>query len=91
MKSFIFRDKTSFNPLKDNRYFGGICRFHLQGRKISQIGNQNEAGIKQSMFIRNVGCLSTEYMTLYHATKNSAHNLFLAKIPSDLKILIPTD
>jgi hypothetical protein len=32
----IFWDITPCGPLKVNRRFGGICRLHLQGRRISQ-------------------------------------------------------
>jgi hypothetical protein len=35
------------SPLKINRCFGGTYHFHLQGRKISQVKNQREAGSKQ--------------------------------------------
>jgi hypothetical protein len=36
---FIFWDITSCNLLKIDRRFGGTCRFHLQGRRISQARN----------------------------------------------------
>jgi hypothetical protein len=32
-----------------NRLFGSTCRFHLQGRKISQTRNQREAGSKKHL------------------------------------------
>jgi hypothetical protein len=61
MKSSLFRDKTSCIPVKFNRRFGEICGLHLQGRRISQGGNQHEPDNKQSfvedegdMFLRNV-------------------------------------
>jgi hypothetical protein len=40
MKSSIFWDITTCNPLKVDGRFGGIFRHHLQGRRISQIKNQ---------------------------------------------------
>jgi hypothetical protein len=43
----IFREDIS--PLKVNRRFGGTCRLHLQGRKISQARNQS-GSIKQSFY-----------------------------------------
>jgi hypothetical protein len=46
VKSCIFWDVTPCSPLKLNRRFGGTCRLHLQGRRISQARNQREAGGK---------------------------------------------
>jgi hypothetical protein len=69
------------SPLKVNRRFGGTCRLHLLGRRISQASNQSSAfcllhagslfGIffdiedGTDIFLRNVGWLSTEYTALY--------------------------
>jgi hypothetical protein len=36
----FFWDITLCSPLKVNRHFGGTCRLHLQGRRISQARNQ---------------------------------------------------
>jgi hypothetical protein len=36
MKSSMFWDKTPCSALKVKRRFGGTCRLHLQGRRISQ-------------------------------------------------------
>jgi hypothetical protein len=68
MKCSIFWDITTCSPLKINRRFGGICRLHIQGRRISQARNQREAGSNQwlacftfhskdggDLFRRNVG------------------------------------
>jgi hypothetical protein len=63
LKSFTSRDITPCSPLKANRRFGGICRPHLQGQRISQARNQSEALSKQSSepedggdtFLRKVG------------------------------------
>jgi hypothetical protein len=46
-RSSIFWDITLCRPLEVNRRFGGTCRLHLPGRKISQARNQHEAGSKQ--------------------------------------------
>jgi hypothetical protein len=43
MKSSIFWDITPCSPLEVNRRLGGTCRFHLQGRIISQGRNQSES------------------------------------------------
>jgi hypothetical protein len=43
LKSSIFWDITSCSQLKMNRRFGGSCRIHIQGRRISQARNQREA------------------------------------------------
>jgi hypothetical protein len=67
MKSSIFWDITPCSPLKVNRSFGGTCRFHLQGRKISLARNQRESRWQADpedggyMFLENVGWLSTDY------------------------------
>jgi predicted ATP-binding protein involved in virulence len=42
MKSSMFRVITPCSPLKVNRYFGGICRLRLQGKRIRQARNQHE-------------------------------------------------
>jgi hypothetical protein len=43
MKSSLFCGITPFSPFKGNRCFGGTCRLHLQGQRISQVRNQHEA------------------------------------------------
>jgi hypothetical protein len=47
MKSSIFWYITPCSPLKVNRRFGGTCRLHLHGPKISQARNKCEEGRKQ--------------------------------------------
>jgi hypothetical protein len=42
MKSSIFWDITACSPLKVNWRFGGTCRLHLQGPRISRTRNQRE-------------------------------------------------
>jgi hypothetical protein len=37
------------NPMKINRTFGGLCNFHLYGRKISQGRNQREAAANTAL------------------------------------------
>jgi hypothetical protein len=63
LKSSIFWDITPCSPLKVNRRFGGTCRLHIQGRRISQARN---------MLLRNVGWLSTDYTALYLRRWNSS-------------------
>jgi hypothetical protein len=61
MKSSAFWDTTSCSPMKFNRRFGGTCRLHFQGRRISQARNQRESRWQAEpedggdMFPRNVG------------------------------------
>jgi hypothetical protein len=54
MKTSVFWDITPCNPLKVGRRFGGTCRLHHQGRRISQARNQHEAGSKQSLYKGNL-------------------------------------
>jgi hypothetical protein len=67
--SIIFWDMTPCSLLSCNRHFGGTCRLHLQGRRIisartsRQTGSNPEDG--DDMFIRNVGCNSTDYTASY--------------------------
>jgi hypothetical protein len=46
-KSSVIWDITPRSPLKIKHRFGGTCCLHLQGQKLSQARNQQEAGIKQ--------------------------------------------
>jgi hypothetical protein len=46
MKSSLFCAVTPCSPFKCNTCFGGTCHLHLQGQRISQVGNQHEAGSK---------------------------------------------
>jgi hypothetical protein len=48
MKSSIFLDIKSCNPVKFNRRLGGKYRLHLQGETISQARNEHEENSKQS-------------------------------------------
>jgi hypothetical protein len=57
MKSSIFWTITSCISLKVTRRFGGTYRLHLEGRKISQAGDQREVGSNQSCFTL-VSCLA---------------------------------
>jgi hypothetical protein len=68
---------TWYSLLKVNQRFGGTYRLHLQGRKISRalLATCFHAGFLLcsfydledggDMFLRNVGWLSTDYMSLY--------------------------
>jgi hypothetical protein len=40
LKTYIFWNIRQCGPLKSNRSFGGICLLHLNGRRVSQAGNQ---------------------------------------------------
>jgi hypothetical protein len=51
LRSSVFWDITPCSPLKVNQNFGGTCRLHLQGRKISQARNQRDAGSKQDQYV----------------------------------------
>jgi hypothetical protein len=42
MKSSIFWDTPPCSPLKFNKRFRGICRFHLLSRRISRVRNKRE-------------------------------------------------
>jgi hypothetical protein len=77
VKSTIFWDITMCSPLKVDRRFGGACRFHLQGRRISGallstffqagflLGVFFEPEDGGDMFLRNDGWLSRDYTVLY--------------------------
>jgi hypothetical protein len=38
MKNAVFLDVAPCSSCESNRYFGGTCRLHLQGRKIHERG-----------------------------------------------------
>jgi hypothetical protein len=48
LKSCTFWDVTPCSLLKAKLHFGGTCRLHLQGWRVNQTRNLNEAGNKQS-------------------------------------------
>jgi hypothetical protein len=48
LKIFIFWIITSCSPLRVGRCFGGKCRSHSQGRRISQSRNQRDESGKLS-------------------------------------------
>jgi hypothetical protein len=67
MKSIIFWDMTLCSLLSCNRRFGWTYRLHLHGRnnfsKNQQVSRwQADGGY---MFLRNVGCNSTDYTASY--------------------------
>jgi hypothetical protein len=62
MKNTRFWNITPRTTLKVNRQFGGTCRLHLQGGRISQARNQREAD-----GIRSWLCLPPEYRTIRSA------------------------
>jgi hypothetical protein len=43
IKISVFWELTAFSLFKIKRSFGGACSFHLQGRRISQVRNQQIA------------------------------------------------
>jgi hypothetical protein len=45
MKTSILWDITPCDLVKVDQSFGGICRLHLQSRRVSQAGNNHEAGL----------------------------------------------
>jgi hypothetical protein len=45
--SIIFCNMMTFSRVEVHRRFGGMCCLHLQGWKLSQTKNQQEAGSKQ--------------------------------------------
>jgi hypothetical protein len=61
--------------MRVKRLFGGKCRLHHRGRRISKARNKHEAGRNivlffdpedgSDIFLRNIGCLSMGYMPLY--------------------------
>jgi hypothetical protein len=81
MKRSVFWDITPRSPLYVNRCFGGTCRLHLQGQRISQPRHQREVCYLLllcyilclfsdpedggDMFLRNVGLHSTDQTALY--------------------------
>jgi hypothetical protein len=85
VKSCIFWDITPCNPLKVNRRFGGTCRLHLQGRRISQARNQSESRwqarsyIPEDRTLHNHRCENLKSYTrmYYHCT----HKLTLLHKP----------
>jgi hypothetical protein len=65
VKSPVFWDIMTRDPLKANELFGGTYCFHLQGRRINERRNQHEAGNKQDFLPALCWFLSTDYTALY--------------------------
>jgi hypothetical protein len=75
VENSVFWDITSCSLPKVNWRFGGICRLHLQGPRISRarkhvessacflLGFDTECG--GDMFLRNISWLSSDYTALY--------------------------
>jgi hypothetical protein len=85
VKNSIFWDITSSTSLKANRRFGGKCRLHYQGRRISQTRNQHEGGWKAGNFTL-VSCLAY-YSTLKMETIYSSK--MLVDFPTDYAASYP--
>jgi hypothetical protein len=49
MKSSVFCDITPLSPVNVNGHFRGICRLHLEVRRIRQARKEREAGRKQNI------------------------------------------
>jgi hypothetical protein len=78
MKSIIFWDMTPCSPFSCNRRFGGTFRLHLQGLRadwflLKYFSDSEDGG---DMFLRNVGCNSTDYMASYPRRWYSSKCLF---------------
>jgi hypothetical protein len=68
MNISLFWEITPCSPLKVNRHFGGTCRLHLQGLKVSQAINYHEAASKQA----GVLCL--------HFSSENGGDMFFRKV-----------
>jgi hypothetical protein len=47
LEALYLPDIMLSRPLKINQHFKGTCHLHLEGQRISQVRNQNEADTKQ--------------------------------------------
>jgi hypothetical protein len=72
--SSIFWDITLCTPLTVSWRFGGTCRFHLQGRRISQARNQIKAVSKQRLLVSCFITTSARTLTLVQ----QSHPVYLA-------------
>jgi hypothetical protein len=87
LKSFIFLDITPCSPMKVNQRFGGTCRFHIQGQRISQARNQRKAGNKVylisqkiKLFMCNNICMGLQFIeTGFHGLHVNYWNDFLRR------------
>jgi hypothetical protein len=80
LKSSIFWDVTPCSPFKVNRRFGGTCRLHLQGREISQAGEQLETRWQPEL------CLQPALKPKRRLTFNGLHGI----ISQEIELLITT-
>jgi hypothetical protein len=60
----VFWDIMPNSTMKANRLFGGTCRLHLQGWRISQARNLHEVGSKQSKALVPAPCWFLAWLTL---------------------------
>jgi hypothetical protein len=97
MKSYILWDVTPFSPLKVFKCFGGTCRLHLQGWRVSQARNERGAYCLfhgdvligslfsgedgRDMFLWNVGSLSAYHTALLLRGQNLCFSTVLS-VPS---------
>jgi hypothetical protein len=74
LKSFISWDIKPCSSLKLSRRFGGTCRLHLQGRRISQARNQHKAGgfllVYSSTLKRKATCSSETSVDFQRTTQH---------------------
>jgi hypothetical protein len=47
LEDLYLLDVMLSSPLEINQHFKGSCHLHLQGQRLSQVRNQNEADTKQ--------------------------------------------
>jgi hypothetical protein len=80
-RSSVFWDITPCSPLEVNRRFGGILRFHLQGRILSQARNQHKVGSKQERWNGDFQWTSWRYIP----EDRNLHNLRCENFISYLK------
>jgi hypothetical protein len=80
MQSSVFRYITLCSCLKVSRRFGGTCRLHLQGGRISQERKQYEAGSKQlACYLLHADFL--QHVPLKHQpTFNGLHGVIFQEI-----------
>jgi hypothetical protein len=90
IQSYIIWDTTPCIPVEVSLRFGGPCRHHLQGRRISQARNKDKAAILTACFML-VPCLAYSSTVKMEATCSSEtsinfHRNTLHYIP-DVRIL----
>jgi hypothetical protein len=80
MKASILRDITPCNLVKVDQRLGGICRLHLQDRRVSQAGNNHEAGPLLVDFHRTTRRYVTEHRILFAKRPRYNAETFIRRI-----------